>query len=242
MVAGCTEHVSCHVREERSVNGLRAVRAGEAAPAGRGDALKRSMRGARCTNADRRSHMAMNTLPDAVRPGLRALAVGINPSLPSVREGFCFANPRNRFWPALNASRLVDAPLAPGPDAVAVLVERYGIGFTDVVKRPTAGSAELRPREYREGAARLEAMVLRLDPGVVWFQGAQAWRAFARHAGRRIGGRVEWGPQQGTIGRARIFVTPNPSPANASYRLADLVRWLDVLADFLPPRPPPRPM
>ena len=68
----------------------------------------------------------MNTLPDAVREGLRAIAVGINPSLPSVRAGFYFANPRNRFWPALNASRLVDAPLEPGPGAVTVLVERYG--------------------------------------------------------------------------------------------------------------------
>ena len=178
----------------------------------------------------------MNTLPDAVREGLRALAVGINPSLPSVRAGFCFANPRNRFWPALNASRLVDAPLEPGAGAVAVLVERYGIGFTDIVKRPTAGSAELRAGEFREGAVRLEAMVLELKPGVVWFQGAQAWRAFARHAGRRIDGRVDWGPQPGTIGHARIFVTPNPSPANATYSLPALVRWFDALADFLPPQ------
>ena len=179
----------------------------------------------------------MNTLPDAVREGLRALAVGINPSLPSVRAGFCFANPRNRFWPALNASRLVDEPLEPGPDAVAALVERYGIGFTDIVKRPTAGSAELRPREFREGAARLEALVGRLEPGVVWFQGAQAWRAFARHSGWSVAGKVEWGPQPRTVGRARIFVTPNPSPANAAYGLPVLVRWLDALADFLPPAP-----
>ena len=177
----------------------------------------------------------MNTLPDAVRKGLRALAVGINPSLPSVRAGFCFANPRNRFWPALNASRLVEAPLEPGSDAVAVLVERYGIGFTDIVKRPTAGSAELRAHEYREGAARLEALVLRLEPRVVWFQGAQAWRAFARHAGRPIPGRVAWGAQAGTIGGACVFVTPNPSPANAAYGLPVLVGWFDALADFLPP-------
>ena len=177
----------------------------------------------------------MKTLPDAVRGGLRALAVGINPSLPSVRAGFYFANPRNRFWPALNASRLVDAPLPPGPHAVEVLVERYGIGFTDVVKRPTAGSAELRAREYREGAARLEVLVLRHAPAVVWFQGAQAWRAFARHAGWDVAGRVQWGPRREAIGRARVFVTPNPSPANASYGLPALVQWFDALAAFLPP-------
>ena len=179
--------------------------------------------------------MAMNTLPDAVREGLRAIAVGINPSLPSVRAGFYFANPRNRFWPALNASRLVDAPLEPGPDAVAVLVERYGIGFTDIVKRPTAGSAELRPREFREGAARLEVLVDRLEPGVVWFQGALAWRAFARHAGWRVFAEAEWGAQEWRIGDARIFVTPNPSPANAAFSLPVLVGWFDALAGFLPP-------
>ena len=176
----------------------------------------------------------MNTLPDAVREGLRAIAVGINPSLPSVRAGYCFANPRNRFWPALNASRLVDAPLEPGPDAVRALVEHYGIGFTDIVKRPTAGIAELRAHEYREGAARIEGLVVRLAPAVVWFQGAQAWRAFARHMGRAVAGRVAWGPQPWTAGPSRVFVTPNPSPANATYSLPVLVQWFDALAEFLP--------
>ena len=179
----------------------------------------------------------MRTLPDAVRGGLRAIAVGINPSLPSVRAGYYFANPRNRFWRALNASRLVDTPLDPGSDAIAVLVERYGIGFTDIVKRPTAGIAELRAREYREGAARLEALLVRLTPNVVWFQGAQAWRAFARHMGWAPTGPVEWGPQQETIDHSRIFVTPNPSPANAAYTLPVLVQWFDALAAFLPPTP-----
>ena len=180
--------------------------------------------------------MTSGTLPDAVRDGLRAISVGINPSLPSVRAGFYFANPRNRFWPALNASRLVDAPVEPGAGAIRVLVERYGIGFTDIVKRPTAGSAELRPAEFREGAARLHALVDRLAPGVLWFQGAQAWRAYARHAGRSVDRRVRWGPQDGTIVRSRVFVTPNPSPANAAFSLPELVQWLDALADFLPPR------
>ena len=91
-------------------------------------------------------------------------------------------------------------PTVRGPaPAVAVLAERYGIGFTDIVKRPTAGSAELRPREFREGVARLEALVGRLEPGVVWFQGALAWRAFARHAGWRVSGEVEWGAQEWRI-------------------------------------------
>ena len=175
------------------------------------------------------------TLPDALAEGLRAIAVGINPSLPSVRAGFYFANPRNRFWPALNASRIVGAPLVPGAPAVRVLVQRYGIGFTDIVKRPTAGSAELRPSEFRAGAERLVSIVNQLSPDVLWFQGALAWRAVARHAGRSVAGRVDWGPQSGTIGGARVFVTPNPSAANAAFSLPVLVQWFDALAAFLPP-------
>ena len=49
----------------------------------------------------------MKTLPDYLRPGLDIVSIGINPSLPSVREGYYFANPRNRFWRALNASGLL---------------------------------------------------------------------------------------------------------------------------------------
>ena len=77
--------------------------------------------------------------------------------------------------PGFPETVLFEPPTVRGPaPAVSVFVERYGIGFTDIVKRPTAGSAELRPREFREGAARLKAFVGRLEPGVVWFQGALA--------------------------------------------------------------------
>jgi len=79
------------------------------------------------------------------------------------------------------------------------------------------------------------ALVLRIEPSVVWFQGALAWRAFARYAEWRLSGKVEWGAQELTIGDACVFVTPNPSPANAAFSLPVLVRWFDALADFLPP-------
>ena len=102
------------------------------------------------------------------------------------------------------------------------------------MKRPTTGSGELRPPEFRKGAARLEALVERLEPGVVWFQGATGWRAFARYAGWRVTGEVERGAQEWRIGGARIFVTPNPSPANAAFSLWVLVGSFDALADFLP--------
>ena len=61
------------------------------------------------------------------------------------------------------------------------------------------------------------------------------WRAFARHAGWRVAGGVRWGAQEWTMGDARIFVTPNPSPATASHSLAVLGESFDELADVLAP-------
>ena len=84
------------------------------------------------------------------------------------------------------------------------------------------------------GTARLEALVNRIEPGVVWFQGAPAWRAFARDTGWRVCAEAEWGAQEWRIGDARIFVTPNPSPTTAAFSLPAFVGWFDGLADFLP--------
>ena len=61
---------------------------------------------------------------------------------------------------------LFEPPTVRGPvPAVAVLVERCGIGFTDIVKRPIAGSGELRPREFRDGAARRRALIGHIGSG-----------------------------------------------------------------------------
>lgn len=164
----------------------------------------------------------MKTLADFVAPELRILSVGLNPSLPSVEAGFPFANPRNRFWKALNASELLSAPVEPGIDAMRQLLERERIGFTDVVKRPTRGAADLRAADYREGAPRLRALIESLEPRWVWFHGKLAWQHYLRHAD--TGGNDEgWGQQAWKVGSSRVFVTPNPSPANAAFSLDNLI-------------------
>jgi TDG/mug DNA glycosylase family protein len=164
------------------------------------------------------------TLPDYLRRGLAVVSVGLNPSLPSVRAGFYFANPRNRFWRAFNASGLVTGPVVPGVAAMQRLLTEQGIGFTDLVKRPTAGAGALRAADFRQGAPVLEAKLLDCAPAIVWFHGRLAWDNYRRYV---TGSRAEtpWGEQPTPIGRARVFVTPNPSPANAVFSLADLTAW-----------------
>lgn len=173
----------------------------------------------------------MDALPDWLAPGLRVVSIGINPSLPSARAGFPFANPRNRFWPALNASKLLSGPVAPGVDAMTTLLERDRIGFTDVVKRASAMEKDVRAGEFREGAKLLLAKMQRFQPEVLWLHGKTPLRWLARAAGMEHDN--GWGLQPQQIDAMTLFVTPNPSPANAAFSLTALVTWYDSLADLL---------
>lgn len=169
------------------------------------------------------------TLADFLPRPTVILSVGINPSLHAVRAGYPFAFARNRFWPALNGSRLVDAPLTPGPAAVLELGRRYGIGFTDVVKRATPGMRGLTQEDFERDAPRFRALVRELAPAVLWFHGTVAARAFLLRVGIAESA-VEWGEQAYTVDGAHVFIAPNPSPANARYRLADFIAAYDALA------------
>jgi double-stranded uracil-DNA glycosylase len=178
------------------------------------------------------------TLPDYVAPGMRLVLVGINPSSYSVRQGRYFARKTSRFWPAFSRSRL-SAPVraalgrdALGPEDDARLLD-FGIGFTDVVKEPSATASQLTPALYAEWAPRLLARLEGLQPRVAAFHGVTAYRGFARHALGEPKPMHGLGAQERRIGATRLFVVPNPSPANAHVRPEEQAAWYDRLADFL---------
>lgn len=174
----------------------------------------------------------LDTLPDYLRRGLDIVFVGLNPSLPSVRAGRYFANPRNRFWPALNRSGLVDRELSTEGDSSLL---EDGIGFTDVVKRPTAQGSGLKSADFRRWSPVLKGKLLEFQPRIVCFHGVTAYKAYLRYA-ENVRENPELGLQQRTIGGSRVFVVPNPSPANAVYSLDDLAGWyrrLKVLREEL---------
>jgi double-stranded uracil-DNA glycosylase len=178
------------------------------------------------------------TLPDLLREGLDIVFVGINPGLYSVRQGHYFARRGNRFWPAFSCSTLsrgarrgLGAPVL-GPTHDAALLD-YGFGFTDVVKRPTGNAGELMIGELAAAAPFLFEKLLTHRPRVACFHGLTGYRPFARVAFADDRSPPELGPQPHTIGRARIFVVPNPSPANAHFTPTQQAGWYDRLAAFL---------
>ena len=178
------------------------------------------------------------TLPDYLAPGLRVVFVGINPSAYSVERGHYFARRTNRFWAAFSRSRL-SAAVRAGLGAEALLPEhdaalpRFGFGFTDVVKRPTANSSQLAPEEFQEWAPRLRRRLERFAPRVACFHGLTAYRPFARNALGQPRAEPALGPQAEVVQGTRLFVVPNPSPANAHVTPADQAAWYDRLAAYL---------
>jgi TDG/mug DNA glycosylase family protein len=109
----------------------------------------------------------------------------------------------------------------------------FGIGFTDVVKVPSANAAQVTPALWAAWAPRLMERINRVQPVVAAFQGVTGYRAFERYALGVAKSVAVLGPQEVTIGRTRLFVVPNPSPANFHFRPADQIAWYDRLADFI---------
>ena len=170
----------------------------------------------------------METLPDYLKQGLDIIFVGMNPSTYSVREGHYFANPRNRFWAALNRSDLVGAELSSQLDYKLL---SYGIGLTDVVKRPTAQGSGLTAEDYRKWAPVLKQKLECCAPLIVCFHGTTAYRQYLKHAeGPSEAPRL--GLQRRTIGTSKVYVVPNPSPANAKFSIDDLAGWYRELKAF----------
>jgi len=177
------------------------------------------------------------TLPDYLRPGLDLVFIGINPGLYSVERGHYFARSTSRFWPAFSASKLSEPVrlglgigiLRPEQDAE---LQRFCIGLTDVVKKPSANAAGLTRKDFEEGVPCLLRKLRRYSPRVACFHGLTAYRPFLALA-LKGAERPELGLQPEFVNTTRLYVVPNPSPANAHFTVLDLTRWYDRLADFL---------
>jgi double-stranded uracil-DNA glycosylase len=163
------------------------------------------------------------TLPDYLCEGLDLVFVGLNPGLYSAKVGHYFAYKQNRFWPALSLSGLI--PESIGPEDDARLLE-WGIGLTDIVKRPTHGIHEVSISEFRRGARVLQEKIERYQPRVICFIGLTGYRICC-------GNENSPGTHAGRFGGASVFVVPSTSPRNASYSLERIVAALRDLKEYL---------
>jgi mismatch-specific thymine-DNA glycosylase len=140
----------------------------------------------------------MRTLPDYLRSGMRLLIVGCNPGDRSARVGHYYAGRGNEFWPLLYKSGVAPEQLAHRDDKRLI---EFGIGLTDLVKRPTRGVEELGREDFAEGRILLSQKLQEYTPQVVAFNGRTAYENFSQR-------RCKLGLQKERLYGAQVFVLP----------------------------------
>jgi double-stranded uracil-DNA glycosylase len=161
---------------------------------------------------------------DLLRPGLKLVFCGYNPSLASGRSGHHYAHPGNRFWRVLFTSGITDRLYEPQEDERLLSL---GIGFTNLCSRPTRRADELTREEIRTGALTLRQKLEQFRPRVVAYTGIGVYRWF------RATSKVFWGVQDtaAVLGVTDVVV-PSPSGLNRM-RFEELVDHYRILVTFL---------
>lgn len=125
-------------------------------------------------------------LPDALAPNLLALFCGLNPGVRTAQTGHAYNHPSNLFWKLMYSSGVLPVRCAAEEDRT--LPERFNLGLTNIVSRPSRNGAELSKAEMDDGVGALEDKVRRWRPEVVVVVGKSIWESVwrVRH-GRAVG-------------------------------------------------------
>lgn len=126
------------------------------------------------------------------------MIVGCNPTESSVRVGHYYAGRENPFWPTLFESGVIPEPFDYHDDKRVI---EFGIGLTDLVKRPTKTSDLLAREDFAEGRIVLSQKLEEFSPRVVAFNGKFTYEQFAQR-------RCKFGLQKERLYGARVFVLP----------------------------------
>jgi mismatch-specific thymine-DNA glycosylase len=165
----------------------------------------------------------MRTLPDYLRKGMKMILVGSNPGDRSARVGHYYAGRANQFWPILYESGVIPEPLSYEDDRRLI---EFGIGMTDLVKRPTRAVEDLERQEFAEGRVLLAQKLEEMRPRVIAFNGKMVYEKFT-------GRPCKLGLQKESLYGAQVFVLPSTSGRNGGTSLAVKKRYFRKLAELL---------
>jgi double-stranded uracil-DNA glycosylase len=144
----------------------------------------------------------VKTLPDYLPTESKLVIVGCNPSLVAARTGFYYSGRGNQFWSLLHESGLVPEQLKP-IDSKRVI--DFGIGMTDLVKRPSKSSGDLSTPEFAQGRNVLHRKLKKINcPRVIVFNGKIVYERF-------MGRRCSYGLQEHLLYGAQVYVLPSTS-------------------------------
>lgn len=149
--------------------------------------------------------------------------VGSNPGDRSARVGHYYAGRGNQFWPLMYESGVIPEPISYEDDRRIV---EFGIGMTDLVKRPTKAMEEIERQEFAEGRVLLAQKIEELRPKVIAFNGKMVYEKFS-------GRECKLGLQKEMLYGAQVFVLPSTSGQNGGSERGVKMRYFKKLAVLL---------
>ncbi|ETW75699.1 hypothetical protein HETIRDRAFT_241775, partial [Heterobasidion irregulare TC 32-1] len=184
------------------------------------------------------AHLA--ALNDYLAPGLDVVFCGINPGYMSAERGHHFCNPTNHFYRCLHASGFTPTRIPPTEDHT--LPERFNLGLTNLVERPSTEAGELSPAEMAASVPALLTKIAHVRPRIVCFVGmgiarvvlsALRGQAFATAASPDVGLQpfklVYHPPPSETL----FFVSPSTSGRVTRFQATDKEKIFRDLKDTL---------
>ena len=167
----------------------------------------------------------VETLDDILAEGLDVLFCGYNPATYAVAHGHYYKRAANRFWEDLHEAGFTPRVLR-GADE-DLLLPGFGLGLTDLVKRPSPNIDGLTEAEYEAGAQRLDGLLARYRPRILCFNGLGLLPRYARYGS----------PPPGV----EVACVPSTSPRNQRLRAARLAAFqaLKARVDALKAGPTP---
>ncbi|PNP44816.1 hypothetical protein TGAMA5MH_03625 [Trichoderma gamsii] len=168
-------------------------------------------------------------LPDAVAPNLLVFFIGLNPGIETARTGHAYAHPSNLFWKLLFSSGVTPVPCRADEDRQ--MPERFSLGLTNIVARPSRNGAELSKQEMDDGVSLLEDKARKWRPESMCVVGKSIWESIwrVRH-GSPVGKAFKYGWQdesenmgiiKGEWAGAKVFVATSTSGLAASMSPAE---------------------
>lgn len=121
----------------------------------------------------------IETLDDILAEGLDVLFCGYNPATFAVAHRHYYKRTANRFWEDLHEAGFTPRVLR-GPDE-DLLLPAFGVGLTDLVKRPSPNIDDLTEADFRAGAARLDGLLARWRPRILCFNGLGLLPRYRKH-------------------------------------------------------------
>jgi mismatch-specific thymine-DNA glycosylase len=165
----------------------------------------------------------MRTLPDYLRKGMRMILVGSNPGDRAARVGHYYAGRGNEFWPLMYESGVIPEPIGYEDDR---RILEFGIGMTDLVKRPTKSMDEIERQEYAEGRVLLAQKLEEMRPKMIAFNGKTVYEKFA-------GRECKLGLQKEQLYGAQVFVLPWTNGQTGGSERAVKMRYFKKLSQLL---------